>query len=234
MIFIGGLIVGVLSLYAGVKAKKDNNKPQKNNTADLKDITVKDKPPLHTDMGKPSPLVEKDDATLTVQWANKNFNISSASLALVVAGNTLFMPLTFIGIAGLIYLVYPTWQKAYYDLTQKRRFTRMVLESIILPLTLLTGHIFSAALAYWFLYLALKIIAKAKHASIQNLAHVLINPVEQIVYVIRDDIEVELNLAEVQKNDVIVLNEGESIPISGLIVKGSATVEQHNSNNEIA
>ena len=234
MIFIGGLIIGGLSLYARVKAKKQNL----NNAQPVDGITPQDtainKNVSGLEKSSPTdPLVVHNDTTLTVKWANKNFNIASASLAFVLAGNMIFMPLIFIGIIGLIYLIYPTWQKAYYDISQKRRFTRMVLEAILLPLTIITGNIFSAALAYWFLYLALKIITMAKRASIENLTHVLIDPMEKIVYVMRDGIEVELQLAEVQENDVIVLNADETTPINGMIVKGSATIEHAISDNEM-
>jgi Cu2+-exporting ATPase len=47
------------------------------------------------------------------------------------------------------------------------------------------------------------------------------------VWILRDDIEIEIPLEEVNINDILVVNTGEVIPSDGIITKGFATVDQH-------
>jgi len=51
---------------------------------------------------------QNDDTTMTQASAKKNFSIATSLLGFVFAGQMLFAPLTLIGVAGLVYLVYPT------------------------------------------------------------------------------------------------------------------------------
>lgn len=223
---ISGLIIGGLSIYASIKTHKTlNNKElsttvfsKKNDYPRKKSLALKHRSYISSD--------KNNDTTITQASASKNFSIASASLGFVVAGHILFAPLALIGIGGLAYLVYPTWKRAYYDVTQKRRFTRMVLESMVLPATLLTGQYFAAAIAYWFLYFALNMVAKAKGRTTQNLAEVFITPSNRIVYIMRDGAEVEMTLKDVQVGDTLIIGAGEIIPADGTIIEGSATVDQ--------
>ena len=130
------------------------------------------------------------------------------------------------GVVGLVYLVLPIWKRAYHDITRRKRFTRMVMESMVLPGTLLTGHFVAAASAYWFLYFALHIVAKAKGRATENLAEVFIAPAHQVVYIMRDGVEIELALETIQAGDILVVGAGEIIPVDGTIIEGQASIDQ--------
>jgi len=65
----------------------------------------------------------------------------------------------------------------------------MVLESMVLPATILTGHYFTAAIAYWFLYFALHMVAKAKGRTTQSLAHVFVTPSNRAVYIMPEALQ---------------------------------------------
>jgi Cu2+-exporting ATPase len=158
--------------------------------------------------------------------SEKNLSIATTSLGCIVSGPIFFAPLTLLGVGGLVYLVLPTWKQAYNDLTRKRRFTRMVLESMVLPGTILTGHFFAAAIAYWFLYFSLNIVSKAKGLTTKNLAEVFITPSNRVVYLMREGVELEFTLKDVQAGDVLVVEAGEIIPVDGTIVEGNAAIDQ--------
>ncbi len=227
MLIIHGLIIGSLSMYASLTTHKALKK-KKYRALQHKMIACVDQ----ANSGDSLPIKHETDTTLVttknrVSESKKNFAVASVSLGLIVSGSILFAPLSLLGAAGLVYLVWPTWKQGYKDLTQKRCFTRMVLESFILPVTLLTGNFLAAGFAYWFLYFALNNVAKAKGNATKNLANVFVTPSNRLVYVMRDDVEVELTLKELQVGDVIVLGAGEIIPIDGIITKGHCAIDQH-------
>jgi cation transport ATPase len=169
-------------------------------------------------------LIKKE--TKDIVKKDHNLFISTTSLGFIISGKILFYPLTFVGVTGLIYLVWPTWKQAYYDITQKKRFTRMVLEAIVLPGSILLGQYLIVAFAYSFLYFSLSKVTKAKGNMNKNLDNIFAQPSNRLVYVIRDNVEIELLLSDVQKNDILVVGAGETIPIDGTIIKGQSTIDQ--------
>ncbi|OQY46260.1 MAG: hypothetical protein B6247_27890, partial [Candidatus Parabeggiatoa sp. nov. 2] len=56
------------------------------------------------------------------------------------------------------------------------------------------------------------------------------NTFEQLphkVWCIRDNVEIETPLDEVHVNDIVVVTIGLVIPIDGIIIEGSAMIDQH-------
>lgn len=224
MLFVHGLILGGLSIYAGTKARQAKNKKAALLTHTTHTNTIPDASDDAKDIVNPT----KEKSVIIVERkGDKDFPIATASLGCVVAGATVFPPLTLLGVGGLIYLLVPTWKQGYRDIVQKKRFTRMVLESIALPATLLSGHYVGAAVAYWFLYYALDTIAKAKGSATKNLASIFVAPSSQVVYVIRDEVELEMSLKDLQLGDILVVGAGEIIPVDGTIIEGHASIDQH-------
>jgi cation transport ATPase len=209
MLIFAGLILSSVSLYSGnqiLKKKKiATDKKAKENL----------------------PVFSTSSTVITQEPKDKNFTIASASLSCVIGGHLLFPPLGLVGASGLAYLTIPTWKQAYYDLTKKRRFTRMALESMILPATLLSGHFLIAASAYWFLYFSFYNAAKAKGNACKNLSELFLTSANQSVYMLREGVEIEVTLQTLQIDDIIVLNAGEIIPIDGVIIKGDASINKH-------
>lgn len=224
MLLVHGLIIGGLSIYAGAKARQAKSK---------KASLIKRIPHTETVLvvAKEANEVVKssNDKTIIIpeRTGDKNYPVATASLGFVLAGATVYAPLTLLGIGGLVYLIGPTWKRGYQDLIHKKRFTRMVLESFVLPATLLSGHYVGAAMAYWFLYFALDTMAKAKGNATKNLASIFEAPSSKTVYVIRDDVEVEMSLKDIQLGDILVVGAGEIIPVDGTIVDGHASIDQH-------
>lgn len=158
-------------------------------------------------------------------WANKHFKVANASLLCTLAG-TIAPPLTIVGMGGLVYLTYPTWKRAYYDLTQKRRFTRIVVESVVLPGAIVSGHYIAAATTYWFLYFALRMVAKAKENTTHALEDVLLHQLPP-VYLVKEGVEVETSLESLKPNDVIRVKQGDYLYVQGEVIEGSIQLACH-------
>ena len=221
LMFAGVIIGGGLSVYASLKAKKAIKKKQ----------ALKETPNTHiikADEKNDKHLPTTTAVELTGETAgNNDFPVASASLGLVLAGSALYPPLTVLGIGGLLYLTLPTWKRAYHDLTKRKRFTRMVLEASVLPITLISGHYVIVAIAYWILYFATHNVEKAKGNTTKNLEQIFIAPSQQTVYALREGVEIEMALEDIQIDDVLVIGAGEIIPVDGEITQGHATVDQH-------
>jgi len=211
MIFYGGLLTGGL-LYSGIRARKQR---ARNRVLQLK--------------RKVPDARGATDETLAVPAnpGDENYPIASATLGFTIAGRVLYAPLTVIGVVGMLYLLWPTFERAYYDLTRRKKFTSIVLEALILPGTILAGHFLAVAVAFWFLYFALNNVAKAKWKTNKNLANVFVAPSSQVVYLLRDGVEIESTVKELQVGDVLVMGAGQIIPVDGTIVEGNATIDQH-------
>ncbi|MEM9459463.1 MAG: heavy metal translocating P-type ATPase [Myxococcota bacterium] len=212
MLLTSLLIGGVLAYTGSELLQSFRGRHKRSSSEDHANVTTASAEPAQL----ADPLVES---------ANDNFKIASASLGLVLVGAALPAAL-YVGMAGLVYLVAQIWKRARHDLTKRKRFTRMVLEAIVLPATLLTGAIVASATAFWFLYLALDQVARAKGRTNQLLEDVFSPAPEQKVWAIYNGTEVQIPLQSVQKGDILVLEAGEVVPIDGRILEGDASVDE--------
>ncbi|MGB5736152.1 MAG: heavy metal translocating P-type ATPase [Thiohalocapsa sp.] len=212
MIMLGGLMTGGL-LYSGVRARKY--------------ITRSRIERLKGARSSGSVADDREISSEALSPGEKTYPITVATLGLTLAGRFLYAPLTLIGLAGMLYLLVPTFIMAYRDLARKRRFTSIVLEAVVLPGTLIAGHFLAVAFAFWFLYFALNNVAKAKWKANQNLANVFVAPSRQAVYVMRDGVELESTLKDLRLGDILVLDAGQIVPVDGTITEGNASIDQH-------
>lgn len=233
MLFVPSLIIGVipgliagLIVPAGIKSRK-KRKTYKMLSENGQLVRKTESSSLENKEGSIAQSPDNQSIIIPQKPDNINYPVATASLGLISAGCLLLPALIPLGVGGLVYLVWPTWKQAYKDLTQKKRFTRMALESLVLPGTLIAGHFMAAALAYWFLYFALNNVAKAKGSATKNLASVFVTPSTRIVYVLREGVEVEQTLKDVQVGDIVVIGAGEIIPVDGTIIEGHASINQH-------
>lgn len=211
MIFLGGLLSGGL-LYSGVRARRQQ----------MRDRVSHLKRKANRERGAGTELLDSSE-----NLGDENYPIATATLGLTVLGRFVYAPLTIFGITGMLYLLWPTFVLAYSDLTRRKRFTSIVLEALILPGTLLAGHFLAVAVAFWFVFFAMDNAAKAKGRANANLANVFETPSSQVVYVLREGVEIESTVKDLQVGDVAIIGAGQIIPVDGTIVEGNATIDQH-------
>ena len=157
---------------------------------------------------------------------NMELAISMTALGLTSIGAVLYAPATLLGVACLGYLIFPIWKQAYHDIFHRQRITRMVVESLVLPIVIISGYFFAAAMTYFILYFSRYLLGESKlrtHASLEKLFDI---PEDRSVWIVRDKCEVEISLKALQINDVIILQTGETVPIDGIIQQGSALINQ--------
>jgi heavy metal translocating P-type ATPase len=209
---VTGILVGSIAVYVGIKNHKQKraiNLPTKKE-AETKDLLAKEAKAVSID-----------------QQIDKDFKIATMALGFTTVGTFIYAPLSLIGIAGLTYLIFPIWRRAYHDIVHRHRITRMVLESIVLPGVLLSGYFLAAAITYWFLYFALRLMAKAKGHTTNTLETIFVTPSSRLVWVQNNGVEMEIPLKEVKVGDIVIIQAGEVIPVDGRIITGAASIDQH-------
>jgi len=161
----------------------------------------------------------------TQQQHNHYLKLSTAAMGLTVIG-PLNTPLYFLTLGTLTYITLPVLKQAKKSLIKERRIDGYVLDLIVITMALSTGQLFAANVGTWFYHLGKKILQETQKHSQQ----MLINVFEQqphFIWILRNEVEIEIPLAEVHINDIVVVNTADVIPIDGIINKGIATIDQH-------
>jgi len=161
---------------------------------------------------------------------DKNIKLSIGLMGFSLIGAWFYSPLQLIAGAGALYLFYPLCQKFSQEL-KKGRITTELIEIISIISFLMMGYIFLATFITFVGLLNLKLLARTEEHSHGELIKVFgLQP--QSVWVIREGMEVEIPLEAVQKEDIVVVNAGEIIPVDGIITDGFASIDQHSLTGE--
>lgn len=158
------------------------------------------------------------------KWAGTHFAITTASLGLA-AGGFLVPVLRLPSIAGMVFVTYPLGIRAWRSLTEKRQFTMPVLWTLFLPAAVLAGHTFFAALGLWLAYFSLNLTADAKGRSLKQMVNIF-GKQPNAVWVRRDGYDIEVPFDSVTHDDIVIVHAGEMIPVDGVVVEGTAGVDQ--------
>jgi len=219
------LLITSSALYAGIRAyknKKKNQNADKINKQAQSLWSGKQRSQMMKEMYKGT---DKLDISQAEKKANQNLIISFASLA-ITTGGFIYPPLNFIGAALIIYVARHVFKAAYKSLVEERRLTVWVMDSVILPIFLFSGYYFLAALVGVLYALTDKLITKIEDNTNKNLVDVF-GQQARFVWILKDNIEIEIPFDALKNGDIVVVNAGESIPVDGTIIQGTASIDQH-------
>lgn len=164
-------------------------------------------------------------------WKRKLFEfalLSGYAIYIFVSENILGATIasTAFSLVGIISFVaaIPLLKESLEDIKQKR-FTLQTFMSGTLLLAIFFGE---ATAAFEIIYilrggmLLEEYIANKSRQEIQNLVELDVKK----VYVLVDDVEIEVNIEELKQNDIVVCRSGEKIPVDGIITQGSAEINE--------
>lgn len=159
------------------------------------------------------------------QESRKTLAIFSGSTALSIAG--VYAPtLALLSLPGALYLlrnVYTNTAKNIFKgkFTGVDSFVAFFSTSIIL-----LGHFFILHF-YISLYLLNRfLVGKVKNESQKNIIDIFRDQPNS-AWSIVDGVEVEVPTSSLEKDALIIVRAGESIPVDGIVTEGAATVDQH-------
>ena len=238
MLPIGLLFVGSGAVYIGVKAYKKfiGKTPSFSNTnKKIKLLKVESEEPLPTDLRQQqiaaissstpenSEISEFDQETKEI---NYYLSISSIGLGLAAAGALVFPPFALLSVPVSIYAGLPIFQIAYQSLFKERKLKVAVLDSIAIMSGLVTGYYFVTAFAGFIYYVAAKLLSKTRNNTRKTLINVFAEQ-PRFVWLLKNGTELEIPLSDLCRDDIIVVNAGEIIPVDGMITEGMAAIDQH-------
>jgi len=161
---------------------------------------------------------------------NRNIRQSIGLMGLSLIGSWLYTPLLPLAGVGTLYLCLPVFRNLAANL-KKRRITTELVESASVVGFLLSGYYFLAIFTTFTSLLCMKLVSRLEARSQHQLINAF-NKKTQRIWVLKDGSEIEMPLESVRKNDVVVVNAGEIIPVDGRVSWGLAIVDQHSLTGE--
>ncbi len=132
----------------------------------------------------------------------------------------------FLNIGFYIYNSVPYMKEAEKTLLKEQKLNGHMIDTILIIAAISTNQYFAASLVEIIYYLS---SSKIKAKSQDKSKDMLINVFDQLprnVWVLKDNLEVEVPLEAVHINDIVVVNTGEVVPVDGIIIEGMATIDQ--------
>ena len=161
----------------------------------------------------------------TEKTYDHHLKVSTVNLAIASIRQFIYPAIAPLHLALLSYTSFLLFQRAEESLFKKRKIGNDVFSAMFGLIALSMSEYFALALGAWFYFIGCKVVAKNQRESQQ----LFLNAFEQLpstVWMLKNNVEIEIPLADLQIGDVVVVNTGEVIPIDGLIVQGCAMIDQ--------
>ncbi|MBX3012984.1 MAG: hypothetical protein KF832_15820 [Caldilineaceae bacterium] len=172
------------------------------------------------------PLPQATPASPALQKANQTLALSSASLGLTVTAIVLMQPLLSVATLPLVLYVFaPTYRMAYQALVRERRITNAVLDATRMTVCVVMGYALIGAINAWLQAFSQRIGVQADD-ELQQILTRLMGETETAIWLYRNGAEVEARLADVKSGDVVVIGPGDAVPATGVVIYGTAQVDQ--------
>lgn len=151
--------------------------------------------------------------------------VSLIALALSGSGSLVYAPITLMSIPLLSYGTYYFLKTLKRSSKKRKKSAMTVFEVVSVAGSLLTGRYLMLASLLAFSFSTRKWTLQAGNLSYVGMNKAL-DPSFRRIWVLRGDVEIEINLSELQANDVAMLQTGDIIRKNGEIVSGEGIVKQ--------
>lgn len=126
---------------------------------------------------------------------------------------------------ALIFICLPIYKRAYRCLRYERRLNVDFLDACALTVGMLTGDVINASLMVMLIHLG-DYIRDLTAASSQRTIRKLLDFQNNYAWVLRDGVEVQIQVKDIVEGDVVALNTGDLIPVDGEVIEGELIVDQ--------
>ncbi len=166
-------------------------------------------------------LTDTDDAEM-----NRYLALSVLVVGLATVANLLFPPLLILTTASTLVLLLPLYKSAYHSIRHEKRVKTDLIAALYMSCLLLNGYFVFGAIVSALFFVGMKVAFQVEGRSRQGMSNVF-GQQPRFAWRIVDGVEVQVAVAEIQAGDVIVVNAGETIPVDGVIVQGTVSIDQH-------
>lgn len=154
------------------------------------------------------------------------------SLAFSTAGVWFYPAITLLALPLVGYNSYHFIKVLQHSKPEDRTSALTLFETLGVGISLLTGHIMICSMVLASSFSIRKLLLQGYHV-VEMKPRNIFNMEQTHVCVLREDIEVEIYLSELQIGDVFVLHKGDIILAEGQVIKGEALVNQYSLQKEM-
>ncbi len=161
------------------------------------------------------------------------FPIMSGMLGLSVAAQFSAPVLIPVALIGIGYLSANIFEEAATAIFREKRVQVDILDATVITLCVGFGQIAAAGLMVWVLDIADLLLEKTRDRSERFISDIF-GSQPRTAWLLKDGQEIEVAVRDLRKGDIIAVNTGEQIPVDGVVVSGTAMIDQHSLTGEAA
>ncbi len=178
---------------------------------------------------KRSLQIQEFSGTYTLEEAdiNRRLGLTLVNANLAVFGATLFLPLSWLSAAGLVYIMWPLLRRNIRILLREKRLKYRLVATLAIWTGLAAGYYVVSNTMAVVVFTAFKIAARTEAHSQSLLMDAFALRPPPSVWVQMDGVEMEISFSQLRIGDIILLSAGQTVPIDGHVVEGMATIDQH-------
>jgi Cu2+-exporting ATPase len=150
--------------------------------------------------------------------------VSGVSMATAMA-RIVYPPLTLVTVGLLAYVSIPYLREFENSLFKKKKVDGYVLYATADMIMIGLGALVTASLGIGLLHVSKFVLSRAKDRSKELVVDAFARRPRK-VWIIKDGAEVQVDLETIQKDDIVIVNAGEVMPVDGIIIEGLASVDQ--------
>ena len=167
-----------------------------------------------------------DELSEAQREANRMFSIASANFAL--AGISLFYsPLLWLVVPVVVYSNLPFYRLAYKSIFEERRITSYVLDALLVTGMLLGQYFYTQVVFAWFSTLAMKLLRQTESDCKNNISNLFGTQPRFVWIQSQEGVEIQIPFEQLELGDTVMVSAGQMISVDGVIISGSASIDQH-------
>jgi len=229
MIQLGGMILVMVGVTAAPYVKKAFIKVQSIGGAGGEDKKI----PYDSS----NKMLEESDSHTELAIAAEEerhklrFILTTGTMGLAVMAQTGFIWLTPISYLLIGYFSANIFREAANALLKEKKIKVDILDTGVILLTLMFGQIGAAAFMVWILDLADMLLQKTTKKSKKYITDIF-GEQPRFAWLLVDGSEVQTEVKDLKRGDIVVIGTGESIPVDGIIIDGGAMIDQQSLTGE--
>jgi len=158
---------------------------------------------------------------------NKSLAVSSGLAVMNIGGYMLSIPLlSILSIPGLLWLTFPFFKNAYKELTKERKIGLGILDATVAMALLLMRYFIPLSLYFVLMCIIRKLLLRIQDTHRKELIHVF-SEIPKNVWVEKDGVEIWIPFEQLQEDDILVINAGETVSADGTVISGHGSMDQH-------
>lgn len=205
------------AIFKGIEIiRKPKSRPQTSTAA----VALRPRYSVMRGVNYAGKTIEEFDAEQERLFKVSTFNLWVAALA---TANPALLPVV---AGGILYSSFPVYTRSIKDLVTEGKVGNDLLVTLSTAVLGATGHVPALAMGTWFYFLGNRVQRRTRAQAQAKLQELFMRSPDT-VWVVRDGVEIETRLRELNEGDVIVVRAGQVISTDGVVVEGQALIDQH-------